>query len=249
MKRGKTYDWIPLWRQKWLWGSTRLELNPAERSVWIDLLCIAGNDDGHIRANETTPYGREQLAGMLCIPVDLLNETIGKCLKYGKLKEGENGTLFINSWDDYQITDRYRRMLNSEKEEQSSGKPEVPSRKAEPIHKTNTETNTDTDTDTRKKDGRKIGPLSESEIEEKFKEFWSAYPREGRLAKKESRLKFGALAKRGELAEFVKGFHGYLDYLKHQRIKNRFEQRPMYAKTFLNGRWQEFVGFKFEPEL
>lgn len=91
--------------------------------------------------------------------------------------------------------------------------------------------------------------VSEKEIEEKFAEFWSAYPREGRLAKKESRLKFGALVKRGELKEFIKGFHGYLDYLKHQRVKNKFDQRPMYAKTFLNGRWAEFVGFKFEPEL
>jgi len=91
--------------------------------------------------------------------------------------------------------------------------------------------------------------ISEEEIDKKFDEFWTAYPREGRLAKKESRIKFGALVKRGELAEFIKGFHGYLDFLKHQKLKNNFAQTPMYAKTFLNGRWSEFVGFKFDPDL
>lgn len=95
----------------------------------------------------------------------------------------------------------------------------------------------------------KEGKIKEGEIDSKFAEFWTAYPREGRLAKKDSRVKFGALVKRGELAEFIKGFHGYLDYLKHQRVKNNFDQRPMYAKTFLNGRWQEFIGFKYEPKL
>ena len=89
-------------------------------------------------------------------------------------------------------------------------------------------------------------PLFESETDEKFNEFWTAYPREGRLAKKESRTKFGALAKRGELAEFIKGFHGYLDYLKHQKINKDFDQTPLYAKTFLGDRWREFIGFEFK---
>ena len=87
------------------------------------------------------------------------------------------------------------------------------------------------------------------EIDAKFAEFWTAYPREGRLAKKESRIKFGALVKRGELAEFIKGFRGYLDFLKHQKLKKNFDQTPMYAKTFINGRWSEFVEFKYEPSL
>ena len=104
----------------------------------------------------------------------------------------------------------------------------------------------DVDVDLVKNTGRKSGPLSESEIDEKFKEFWTAYPREGRLAKKESRVKFGALVKLGELAEFIKGFHGYLDYLKHQKINKDFDQTPLYAKTFLGDRWREFIGFEFK---
>ena len=89
-------------------------------------------------------------------------------------------------------------------------------------------------------------PLSNSEIDAKFDEFWTAYPQAGRHAKKESRVKFGALVKRGELEEFIKGFHGYLDYLKHRKVNENFDQRPMYAKTFLGDRWREFIGFEFK---
>ncbi len=98
-------------------------------------------------------------------------------------------------------------------------------------------------------DSSSKGEVQERETDAKFEEFWKAYPQAGRLAKKESRVKFGALVKRGELEQFIKGFHGYLDFLKHQRLQKRFDLTPMYAKTFLNGRWQEYVGFKYEAEL
>lgn len=103
-----------------------------------------------------------------------------------------------------------------------------------------------------KRDGRIQGefdPLAQDETDKKFEEFWSAYPKEGKHAKKESRVKFGALVKRGELPDFVKAFHGYLDFLKHQRIDNNFNQKPLYAKTFLNDRWREFIDFKYEAPL
>ena len=104
------------------------------------------------------------------------------------------------------------------------------------------------DKEEEKNNGRS-GPLSEPETNTKFEEFWSAYPKEGRHGKKESRVKFGALIKRGELQDFVKGFHGYLDFLKHQKVSNHFDQRPMYAKTFLGERWREFIEFKYEAPL
>jgi uncharacterized protein YdaU (DUF1376 family) len=82
-----------------------------------------------------------------------------------------------------------------------------------------------------------------------FEEFWSQYPKEGRLAKTESQRRFIALCKRGELEEFKKGCRGYEDFLKHKRIVEHFEQTAMYTKTFLNGRWREFIGFKYEAPL
>lgn len=142
MKRGKTYDWIPLWRQKWLWGSTRIELNPGERSVWVDLLCIAGNDDGFIRANPETPYGREQLAGMLCLPLELLNSAIEKCIKYGKLGMDDGGILRVLSWEDYQLGPRYKKRLLSESEHSTMTSR---SQYGGPIHIQDTDTNTETE--------------------------------------------------------------------------------------------------------
>lgn len=93
---------------------------------------------------------------------------------------------------------------------------------------------------------------SEEEVQERevqFNEFWKAYPREGRHAKQESRRRFMAIARKGEFKDLTEGFHGYLDFLKYQKDDHGFDQHPMYAKTFLNDRWREFIGFKFEAKL
>ncbi|MGA2363004.1 MAG: hypothetical protein ABSG73_11160 [Candidatus Aminicenantales bacterium] len=111
MRRGKIYDWLPLWRNKWLMGSTRWELDPAERGVFIDFLCLAAADDGFIRANPTTPYPVEYLAGMLRVPADVISRTIERCVAFGKLTRLENGILYVNSWKDYQIDPRRKREL------------------------------------------------------------------------------------------------------------------------------------------
>ena len=139
MKRGKTYDWIPLWVEKWLWGSTRLELEHDERAIWIDLLVIASKDDGFIRANEDIPYLDMQLAGLLCCEVDLLKRTIENCIKYKKIETLKNGTLRIINWQAYQLTDRHKRRL-------MSGNADIMSGKAVTKTKTNTETKTNTKT-------------------------------------------------------------------------------------------------------
>lgn len=115
MRRGKIYDWLPLWRNKWLMGSTRWELTPAERSVFIDFLCLAGADDGFIRANPSTPYPIEYLAGMLQAPAELIRETIEKCIAVDKITRLEDGILYINSWGDYQLASRSKRKLMEEK--------------------------------------------------------------------------------------------------------------------------------------
>jgi len=142
MKRGRTYDWIPLWRQKWLMGSTRIELEPAERSVWIDLLCLAGNDDGWVRANAVVSYGMQQLAGMLVVPVELLESTIEKCIKYGKIERCLNGTLRVTSWEDYALTPRHKKRFMSQNDDTMSQNQR---------HYTETETETETETKTKKK--------------------------------------------------------------------------------------------------
>ncbi len=111
MEKKETKLWIPFYVDKWLFGSTRIDLTPEERGVWIDLLAIAAKDDGHIRANVGVPYPLEQLSGFLRVPVSLLRRTITKCLKKGKLTRCKDRTLFISSWSKYQFTDRHRRRV------------------------------------------------------------------------------------------------------------------------------------------
>ncbi|MGA2363525.1 MAG: hypothetical protein ABSG73_13850 [Candidatus Aminicenantales bacterium] len=114
MKRGKTYDWIPLWRDKWLQGSTRFELLPDERSVFIDLLCMAGGDDGFIRANPETPYPDRYLANLLNIDIELWERTVRKCVSVGKIIRMEDGILYVASWQEYRIPARTKRWLMDE---------------------------------------------------------------------------------------------------------------------------------------
>lgn len=116
MKQKKPLDWFPMWVDKWLFGSTRLELEPDERSVWVDLIALSYKDKGHIRANEGVPYLNTQLAGLLNIPLELLERTIKKCLsiKINKLKLEPDGSLYVVNFANYDFSERHKRRLMSE---------------------------------------------------------------------------------------------------------------------------------------
>jgi len=125
----KPLRWVPLWIDSWLYGSTRNELTNEERALWIDLLALAGKDQGFIRANENIPYPPEQLAGLLRQPVELLNKTIERCVETQKLTRLENGALYVTSWLTYKLTPQYRRKLVpgpvEEKEEERTKEEEI----------------------------------------------------------------------------------------------------------------------------
>lgn len=104
--------WFPIWVEKWVFGSTRHELLPDERSVWLDLLCLASMNDGHIYANEGMPYPLPQLAGLLVIPLELLQRTIDKCLKYEKLEVRKDDTLYVTNWKQYRLSERHRKRFS-----------------------------------------------------------------------------------------------------------------------------------------
>ncbi len=115
MKDKKPLDWIPVYIDKHLFGSTRLELEPDERSVWMDLLVLAGKDNGYVRANEGVPYPREQLAGLFLVSEELLNRTIKKCssIKIKKIAILKDKTLYLPSWIKYTLSPRHKRRFNS----------------------------------------------------------------------------------------------------------------------------------------
>ena len=218
MKRGRTYDWIPLWRQKWLMGSTRIELNPAERGVWIDLLCLAGNDDGWVRANETTPYGRAQLAGMLLIPIELLDSTIEKCLQFKKLELGLNETLKVSSWEDYALSPRHKKRFASQNNDivSQNGR-----------HYTDTETDTETE--------KKIAALLPGNVIELFN---TITEQKRRVTTETSRL-IMKLAKKGYTLEDFKRVIEFKTADFSRKDEMRMYIRP--ATFFAEARFEDYL--------
>ena len=103
MPRGATKrTWVKFHVTGWLHGTIRYQLTPAERSVWADLICLAGQcgQNGSITDNNGHAYPDEYLAGQLNIPLELLNTTIEKCREDGRVSK--NGAIKIMNWDVYQ---------------------------------------------------------------------------------------------------------------------------------------------------
>jgi len=105
--------WVPLYVDPWIFGSSRHELTRAQRSDFIDLLLLSAKDSGYLRANETMGYPIAQLAGLLCVQPEELEETISRCIEVGKLERRENGILYVVNWERYKLTPQYRRRLKS----------------------------------------------------------------------------------------------------------------------------------------
>lgn len=97
--------WIKIYTMEWMEGSIRTDLTPAERSVWADLLVMAGvsRREGFIERSEGIPYTLEQLADRFIIPVELLRSTIEKCKAEGRIQQDGDNTMQITNWDKYQF--------------------------------------------------------------------------------------------------------------------------------------------------
>jgi hypothetical protein len=114
MKLKRPLSWVPLYVDAWLFGSTRHELTRAQRGDFVDLLLLAAKHDGHVRAAEGVPYPIEQLAGLLCVPVQDLEETIRRCVDTGKIELKSDKTLYVCNWQKYRLTRQYRGRLERE---------------------------------------------------------------------------------------------------------------------------------------
>lgn len=116
MKKRTGDDWFPFWIDKWLLGSTRDELTIEQCAIWVDFLALSNKDDGYIRANEGIPYPIKRLSGLLNRPVKLIQQTIDRCLepKVNKLRLESDGTLYMLSHDEYELSERHKRRLDDE---------------------------------------------------------------------------------------------------------------------------------------
>lgn len=173
-------QWIPLWIDKWIFGSTRIELQPDERSVWVDLMALSAKDHGFVRANAGVSYPIPQLAGLLCITEELLNRTIKRCIEVKKIIPCQDGSIFLPSWGEYQLSDRHKRRF-AENLRQMTANPDMMAEKTDIPSNKLTKKMTLIGEDRRGKDikGQKIPP-------DGFSLFWSTYPKK---VKKQNTLK------------------------------------------------------------
>lgn len=102
------------WRKSWidenLEGSIRIDLEPAERSVWSDLCDLCGKSRrwGIIERSEGIPYTIEDFAYKFKTPSSIIESTIAKCLKEGRLQRDSTGAFIVANWDRYQQEPRVK---------------------------------------------------------------------------------------------------------------------------------------------
>ena len=212
-KRVPDKFWFPWWPDKWIFGSVRIEFTPAERGMWVDMLSLASKDDGHIRANEDTPYPIGQLAGMLIIPEKELDAAIKKFIKNNKLTKLKSGTLYVTKWEKYQFSDRWKREI----EKGSSDKTEGCSAKKKPILNNSTLNNSKLDNNT---------------YTDEFSQFWEYY--NFKVAKKDTLKAFKALRRKGvTFNTIMEAAKGYFNHLKNEKVHNNFEKARNIQQVFL----------------
>lgn len=101
-ERGKT-TWIKLYCYGRLHGSMNYQLTEAEQSIWDKFLCLAGlcGMNGLIADNDKHPLPHEFIAHEFHAPLDLLESTLTKCKKEGRLSENGSG-IQVTNWSIYQ---------------------------------------------------------------------------------------------------------------------------------------------------
>jgi len=115
--------WVKMYVNECLEGSIRFDFTPAERSIWYDLVLMAGRcrNPGIISANEKAPYPHKYIAGMLNVDVELLESTLAKCKVSGRIVENDSGIELVN-WEHYQS--EYQRQ-KPYREKKTEGKKKV----------------------------------------------------------------------------------------------------------------------------
>ncbi|KKN65880.1 hypothetical protein LCGC14_0476970 [marine sediment metagenome] len=101
--KGWKRTWVKFFVTGWLHGSIRWQLEPDERSVWADLICLAGQcgHEGAICDNDGEALPRDFMANQLNIKQTLLDRTIAKSIHDNRLEEVD-GCLSIVNWSSYQ---------------------------------------------------------------------------------------------------------------------------------------------------
>jgi hypothetical protein len=101
-------SWIKLWVNEWLDGTVRWQLTQQQRSMWADLLAMAGysrfpgivtpGNDGQ----GFIAYPIRHLCNVFGCTAQEVEETLEILEKQERIKRDENGVIYIINWDKYQ---------------------------------------------------------------------------------------------------------------------------------------------------
>lgn len=97
--------WIKVHCDKWLEGTLRQE-TPEIRSVWIDLLVLAGSgqygDTGQVRLTNGVGFSDRQVAEILNIPLRLWRRAKVRFVETDRIEVTTRGAIHIVNWSKYQ---------------------------------------------------------------------------------------------------------------------------------------------------
>lgn len=113
-------SWVKLWVNEWLDSTVRWQLTPEQRSIWIDLLALAG----HSRFPGIITPGTDG-KGFIPFPMGYFCTTFGcseeaiteafSLFEHQQRIRNENGVLHIINWDKYQSEYQQKRQRTTYK--------------------------------------------------------------------------------------------------------------------------------------
>jgi hypothetical protein len=93
-------QWFKIHAQRWFLGSTRFELSPEQRAVWIDVLARASLNDP---AGEFEYYSLEQLAAQFQVSLALVKNSLKRFVEVKKIAhDPKKKSIKILNWGKYQ---------------------------------------------------------------------------------------------------------------------------------------------------
>jgi len=114
--------WIKVYCDKWLSGTIREE-QPDVRSVWIDLLTLAGSgqfgDIGEVKLSNGVGLTDNQIAAILNINKALWRKAKQRFLQSDRIEITPRGAIRITNWSKYQSEYQRQKPYRRSKSEES----------------------------------------------------------------------------------------------------------------------------------
>jgi replisome organiser protein len=101
-------NWVKLWVNEWLTGTMRFQLSQEQRSLWADLLALAGASrmPGIICSGNTNGvldgYPSDYLCGILRWNLEEFGKAIELFKEQGRISIDGAGVIYILNWQKYQ---------------------------------------------------------------------------------------------------------------------------------------------------